>query len=63
VSRKEGPVLYTVDAVEVRLGREEWDARLARLAGVLAQLRSAGEVVSSIDLRVRDQVVLKNRAR
>jgi cell division protein FtsQ len=63
VSRGEGPVLYTVDAVEVRLGKEEWEARLGRLAGVLAQLRSSGAVVSSIDLRFRDKVVLKNRAR
>ncbi len=59
VSRAEGPVLYTVDGVEVRLGKEEWEGRLGRLQGVLAQLRASGEAVASIDLRFRDQVVLK----
>lgn len=61
VSRQDGPVLYTVDGVEVRLGKEEWDARIPRLLGVLAQLASSGEAVSAIDLRFRDQVVLKPR--
>jgi len=59
VSRPEGPVLYTVEGVEVRLGAEEWEARLPRLQGVLAQLASSGQPVTSIDLRFRDQVVLK----
>jgi cell division protein FtsQ len=59
VSRPEGPVLYTVDGVEVRIGQEDWEARLGRLLGVLAQLRSEGEGVTSIDLRFRDQVVLR----
>jgi cell division protein FtsQ len=59
VSRAEGPVLYTVDGVEVRLGKEDWEARLGRLLGVLAQLTASGEAVTSIDLRFRDQVVLK----
>ena len=63
VSRPNGPVLYTVDGVEVRLGAEDWEARLGRLLGVLAQLRSAGEAVTSIDLRFRDQVVLRTAAR
>jgi len=63
VSRPDGPVLYTVDGIEVRLGAEDWEARLGRLLGVLAQLRSAGEAVTSIDLRFRDQVVLKTTAR
>ena len=63
VSRPDGPVLYTVDGVEVRLGKEEWDARIPRLIGVLAQLASSGEAVSAIDLRFRDQVVLKPAAR
>ena len=31
-------MLYTVDGVEVRLGTEDWDERLARLEGVLAQV-------------------------
>lgn len=63
VSRPDGPVLYTVDGVEVRLGAEDWEARMGRLLGVLAQLQSAGEAVTSIDLRFRDQVVLKPAAR
>lgn len=58
MSRKDGPVLYTVDGVEVRLGSEEWEDRLARLEGVLAQLGRDGGV-SAVDLRFRDQVVLQ----
>jgi cell division protein FtsQ len=57
MSRPEGPVLYTHDGVEVRLGSEEWEERLARLEGVLAQV--ATEHVHGVDLRFRDQVVLK----
>jgi cell division protein FtsQ len=57
MSRPEGPVLYTVDGVEVRLGSEEWEERLARLEGVLAQV--ATQDVQGVDLRFRDQVVLK----
>jgi cell division septal protein FtsQ len=57
MSRAEGPVLYTVDGVEVRLGSEEWDERLARLEGVLAQV--ASQDVNGVDLRFRDQVVLR----
>jgi len=63
VSRSDGPVLYTVDGVEVRLGSEEWDSRIPRLAGVLAQVASSGQPVSTIDLRFRDQIVLKPAAR
>jgi cell division protein FtsQ len=59
MSRKDGPVLYTVDGVEVRLGSEEWEDRLARLEGVLAQLGRDGGGVSTVDLRFRDQVVLQ----
>jgi cell division protein FtsQ len=58
MSRAEGPVLYTVDGVEVRLGSEEWEERLARLEGVLAQV-TATQDVQGVDLRFRDQVVLK----
>jgi cell division protein FtsQ len=58
MSRKDGPVLYTVDGVEVRLGSEEWEDRLARLEGVLAQLGRDGGGVGTVDLRFRDQVVL-----
>jgi cell division septal protein FtsQ len=57
MSRPEGPVLYTVDGVEVRLGNEDWDERLARLEGVLGQV--ATQDVRGVDLRFRDQVVLR----
>jgi cell division protein FtsQ len=60
MSRAEGPVLYTVDGVEVRLGSEEWEERLARLEGVLAQVTT--QDVQGVDLRFRDQVVLKRGA-
>jgi len=63
VSRADGPVLYTVDGIEVRLGSEDWESRLGRLQGVLAQTRAGGEPVSVIDLRFRDQVVLKTGTR
>jgi cell division protein FtsQ len=59
MSRSEGPVLYTVDGVEVRIGSEAWESRLTRLEGVLGQVAAAGEPVRSIDLRFKDQVVLK----
>ncbi|MGH7334717.1 MAG: cell division protein FtsQ/DivIB, partial [Candidatus Rokuibacteriota bacterium] len=63
MSRREGPVLYTVDGIEVRLGTEQWEERLARLEGVLAQLATQdgkGGTVTAVDLRFRDQVVLQN---
>jgi cell division protein FtsQ len=63
VSRPDGLVLYTVEGVEVRLGADDWEARLGRLQGVLAQIRAGGEAVSAIDLRFRDQVVLKTMTR
>ena len=63
VSRPEGLVLYTLDGVEVRLGREDWDDRLGRLDGVLGQLRASGQSATSIDLRFRDQVVLRTAAK
>jgi cell division protein FtsQ len=58
VGRGDGPVLYTVDGVEVRLGTEEWEERLARLQRILGQVGRDGETVRAIDLRFRDQVVL-----
>jgi cell division protein FtsQ len=58
VSRNDGPVLYTVDGVEVRLGTDEWEERLARLERILGQVGREGETVHAIDLRFRDQVVL-----
>ena len=63
VSRPEGLVLYMLDGVEVRLGREDWDDRLGRLGGVLGQLRASRQSATSIDLRFRDQVVLRTAAR
>jgi cell division protein FtsQ len=56
-----GPVLYLVDGIEVRLGPDAWGDRLARLDGVLAELDGRGEPMASIDLRFRDQVVLTPR--
>jgi cell division protein FtsQ len=61
MSRREGPVLYTVDGVEVRLGTEDWDERLVRLEGVLSQI--ATQDVRTVDLRFRDQVVFQRGAR
>jgi cell division protein FtsQ len=58
MSRSDGPVLYTVDGVEVRLGTDEWEERLARLERVLAQVARDSDGVRAIDLRFRDQVVL-----
>jgi cell division protein FtsQ len=63
MSGRDGPVLYTVDGVEVRLGTEDWEERLARLEGVLAQTAEEGAEVRSIDLRFRDQVVLRKGGR
>ena len=61
VSRPEGPVLYTVDGVEVRLGKDDWEARIGRLQGVLAQLGASKETATSIDLRFKNQVVLRTQ--
>ncbi len=55
----DGPVLYTLEGIEVRLGHEAWDERLARLDGVLAELDERGERVERVDLRFRDLVVLR----
>jgi len=63
MSGADGPVLYTVDGVEVRLGTVDWEDRLGRLEGVLAQIRSLGEPVEYVDLRFRGQVVFKPRLR
>jgi cell division septal protein FtsQ len=57
MSRREGPVLYTIDGVEVRLGSEDWEERLQRLEGILAQV--ATQDVRMVDLRFRDQVVFQ----
>lgn len=59
VGRSDGPVLYTMDGVEVRLGMDDWHDRLARLEGVLAQVARDDAQVSVVDLRFRDQVVLR----
>jgi cell division septal protein FtsQ len=66
MSRREGPVLYTLDGIEVRLGTEKWEERLARLEGVLSQLATqngGAGAVTAVDLRFRDQVVLQNGGR
>jgi len=63
MSRRDGPILYTVGGIEVRLGHEEWEQRLARLEGVLAQVGGQSTTVSAIDLRYRDQVILKRGGR
>jgi cell division protein FtsQ len=63
MSWRDGPVLYTVGGIEVRLGGEDWDERLARLAGVLASVAAQGDLVRAIDLRFRDQVVLTKGGR
>ncbi len=62
LARPGGPVLYTIDGVEVWVGSEGWDERLARLDGVLGELDDRGERVESVDLRFRDLVVLSPRA-
>src|SRR5256885_1579086 len=59
MSRKDGPLLYTIDGVEVRLGTEEWEEQLARLEGVLTQV--ADQDVRAVDLRFRDQIILQRR--
>jgi len=43
----------------VRLGREWSEEQLGRLEGVLAQLQARQEPVESVDIRFRDQVVLR----
>jgi cell division protein FtsQ len=63
MSGPDGPVLYTVDGIEVRLGTENWEERLARLEGVLGQVAQEGGEVRAIDLRFRDQVVLRKGGR
>jgi cell division protein FtsQ len=63
MSRREGPVLYTVGGIEVRLGQEDWEQRLARLEGVLAQVGRQSAAVSAIDLRFRDQIILMRGGR
>jgi cell division septal protein FtsQ len=62
MSRRDGPILYTVGGIEVRIGDEDWEQRLARLEGLLAQVSSQSTVIA-IDLRYRDQVILKTGGR
>src|SRR3990170_1751664 len=61
VSHASGPVLYTLDGTEVRLGNEAWEERLQRLAALLENLTATGESVASIDLRFQDLIVLRPR--
>jgi cell division protein FtsQ len=58
VARPEAPLLYTLEGVEVKLGSEAWAERLARLEGLLAQLRNQREPLASVDLRFENVVVL-----
>lgn len=62
VSHPNDPVLFTVDGAEVWVGPDAWDERLARLDAVLGELDGRGEGVEGVDLRFRDQVVLRLRA-
>ena len=57
VTRADDPVLYTVDGAAIRMGDQEWEERLARLDGVLAELDTRGQRVASVDLRFRDLLV------
>ena len=59
MSESDGPVLYMMDGVEVRLGTGQWPDRLARLEGVLAEVASHDAKVTAVDLRFRDQVVIR----
>jgi cell division septal protein FtsQ len=59
VGHADGPVLYTGGGVEVRLGPDEWEERLARLEAVLAQRTAREGGLRMVDLRFRDQVVLQ----
>jgi cell division septal protein FtsQ len=59
VAGADGPVLFTVDGIEVRLGPDGWEDRLARLEGVLGQVAAQDRRIRTVDLRFRDQVVLK----
>lgn len=61
LGRPEGPVFYTAEGVEVRLGTEAWEERLGRLDALLQGLDERGEAVASIDLRFRDLVVMRPR--
>lgn len=63
MSRPDGPVFYTVDGTEIRLGNGEWEEQLVRLEGLLNQISSPREPVEYVDLRFRDQVVFKPRVR
>ncbi|MBI2218627.1 MAG: FtsQ-type POTRA domain-containing protein [Candidatus Rokubacteria bacterium] len=64
MGRPDGPVLRTMSGIDVYLGDEEWGGdewpdRLARLEGVLAQVVAEDPQVTAVDLRFRDQVVLR----
>jgi cell division septal protein FtsQ len=64
MGRAGGPVLLTMSGVEVHLGTEywggdDWPDRLARLQGVLATVAAQHPDVSVVDLRFKDQVVLR----
>jgi cell division septal protein FtsQ len=64
MSRVDDPVLRTVSGIDVRLGADalagdDWSERVARLEAVLAQVAATDPDVSVIDVRFKDQVVLR----
>jgi hypothetical protein len=58
-----GPVLYTTDGITVWVGGTGWDERLGRLDGLLGELDARREPLESVDLRFRDLVVWRPRAK
>lgn len=61
IAPESGLVIYTVaDGAEIRVGSGALDERdLTRLWMVLSDIRARGDEVESIDMRFRDQVVVK----
>jgi cell division protein FtsQ len=60
VDRSEGLCFYLEGfPVEIRVGWEEFGPRIERLARVLADLAADPDGVASIDLRFRDQVIVR----
>jgi cell division septal protein FtsQ len=64
MTREDDPVLRTVSGIDVRLGAEalageDWSERVARLEAVLAQVAATDPDVSVVDVRFKDQVVLR----
>jgi cell division protein FtsQ len=62
MERAGSPLLYTNEGIQVWIGDEAWDERLARLDGVFGEIEERGQPVESVDLRFRDLVVWRPRA-